>query len=393
MNALGKTLVAVVITGSAVAAYRLREPKPVVPIVARATVAKGDIVQVVSATGTLAAARSVAVGSQVSGTVKKLLVDYNAVVKKGQVLAQIDPDRAQTQLEVAEASEQQAKSALVQDEAKRDNDARLLTRMEALVADAQETIEDRDEAKLVVQEDGTRIKQDQAAIAITETSVEQAKIAIEHCTITSPIDGVVVARDVDEGQTLVATVTSPTIYELASDLTDMQLVGATDEADVSGVQKGQLARFTVDAYPGQTFPGVVREVRLNPTTVNNVVTYQTIIDVRNPNLQLMPGMTAHFLLETGRSHDVLKVPVSALRFYPTQSALPVFPDTTLPTPVATPPTIAVGAAGRVWKVDGRRLVAVKVTLGRTDGSFVEVSGADLHETDEVITAIITPPRR
>lgn len=393
MKALGKGLVAVVFTGAAVAAFRLHQDRPIVPMVSRVPVVQGDVVQVVSATGTLASARSVAVGSQVSGTVKHLLVDYNSIVKKGQVLAEIDPDKAQTQLEVAEAALAQVKSSLLSDQARGDNDAHELTRMEALVADKQETLEDRDAARLAVAEDGTRVRQDQAAITIAETNVEQAKIAIEHCTITSPIDGVVVARDVDEGQTVVATVVSPTIYELAADLGAMEIVGATDEADVAAVRKGQSARFTVDAYPGMTFNGVVREVRLNPTTVNNVVTYQTIIDFKNPDFRLLPGMTTHFVLEVGRSQDVLKVPVSALRFYPTASAKQAFPETAVPTVAPAAPTVAPGLTARVWKVDGRRLVPVQVTLGRTDGTVVAVSAPDLKTSDEVITAIITPARR
>lgn len=393
MRGLGRAMVAVVVVGAAWAAWHARAERPIMPTVAQAPVTVGDVVQVVSATGTLAPARSVAVGAQVSGVVTHLLVDYNAVVKAGEVLAEIDPEKARTQLELAEAGRTQAASALEVDAVRRESDERSLERISALLEDEQETLDDRDTAQLAVQVDDARLKQDQTAIANADAAIEQARIALQHCTIASPISGVVVARDVDEGQTLNATVVSPTIYELASDLTTLQLVAATDEADVAKVTKGEIAHFTVDAQPGVTFTGVVRELRLNPTTINNVVTYQTIIDVRNPDLRLRPGMTAHIVIDAGRASNVLRVPVSALRFFPTGSAAIAFPGTVLPTRPPTAPVIAKGATAQLWKVDGARLVPVTITLGVSDGTLVEVTAGDLRASDTVITSIITPKRR
>lgn len=171
------------------------------------------------------------------------------------------------------------------------------------------------------------------------------------------------------------------------------MIGATDEADVANVRKGEIAHFTVDANPGVTFIGIVRELRLNPSTVNNVVTYQTVIDVKNPDLRLRPGMTAHFVLDVGRSTNVLRVPVSALRFLPTASAVAAFPDTVLPKVMPVPPAVAPGATAQVWKVSGARLVPVKITLGRNDGTWVAVAAGDLTAADVVITSIITGKKK
>lgn len=389
MKTIGKTLVVVMSISAGVAAFRSHWDRPVVPTVSRALVAKGDVVQVVTATGTLAPVRSVAVGSQVSGIVTQLRVDYNAVVKKGEVLAEIDSEKARTQLESAEASLSQAKSARDSDTAVLENDTRNRDRTETLFADHQATLEDKQNAEVSVEQDKARLEQDRELVATANSNIEQARVAVEHCTITSPIDGVVVARDVDQGQTVNASVTSPTIYELASDLTSLRLAAAIDEADVSAVRAGQTARFTVEAYPGRTFYGTVREVRLNASSVNNVVTYQTMLDVRNQDLRLRPGMTARITLEVNRANDVLRVPVVALRFRPAADAVQAFPDTVLPA-VSRAATIAAGGTGAVWRVDQQRLVRVPVTLGLTDGTWVEVTAGDVKEGDSVITAITSP---
>lgn len=389
MKTIGKTLVVLMFVSAGVAAYRSHWDRPVVPMVSRALAVKGDVVQVVTAMGTLSPVRSVAVGSQASGVVRRLHVDYNDIVKKGELLAEIDPEKAKTQLESAQASLTQAQSSLESDTAVLENDTRSRDRLETLFQDQQATVEDREGAGANVKQDAARLEQDKEVIATAQSNIELAKVALAHCTITSPIDGVVVARDVDEGQTVNATVDAPTIYELASDLTTLQLAGAVDEADVAMVRAGLPVRFTVEAYPNATFRGTVREVRLNAVSVNNVVTYQTIIDVSNPDLRLRPGMTAHFTLEINRSNNVLRVPALALRFHPTAVALTVFPDTVLPTvsPVAV---LASGGTGAVWRVDHNRLVRVPVKLGLTDGTWVEVTGGELNEGDEVVTAITLP---
>jgi len=372
-----------------VAAFRSHWDRPVVPMVSRALAAKGDVVQVVTATGTLAPVRTVAVGSQVSGVVKKLHVDYNSIVRKGEVLAEIDPEKAKTALESAQASLTQAQSSLASDTAVFENDTRARDRLEMLFKDQQATLEDRQSAEVTVKQDAARMEQDKEVIANAQSNIDQAQVAVDHCTITSPIDGVVVARDVDEGQTVNATTDTPAIYELASDLTTLQMAGAVDEADVAMVKPGQSARFTVEAYPGRMFLGTVREVRLNAANVNNVVTYQTIVDVKNQDLRLRPGMTARFTLEVNRSDNVLRVPATALRFRPTDAALSVFPDTVLPSvsPVAV---VASGGTGAVWRVEQNRLVRVPVKLGLTDGTWVEVTGGELKNGDEVITAVTMP---
>jgi HlyD family secretion protein len=286
------------------------------PQVIKATVGKGDIVEVVVATGTLDPLRSVSVGSQVSGVVKELYVDYNSMVKEGMVLAEIDPTLLQSAVDQAAANLDKSTVDL----------ERMKVQLEQYVHD-QKRNQDLFEKKLVTEQTleqaNLNVKTQQATIASSEkglvqlrANLDQAKTNLGYATIKSPIDGVVVSRIVDKGSTVQASMTTPQFFTLATDLTHMKLTGGVDESEIGKIHPGQLARFTVDAYQGQTFEGTVNSVRLNSTSQNNVVTYQTIIDVINPDLKLRPGMTAQIKIQISNATGVTKVPAAALRFRP-----------------------------------------------------------------------------
>jgi HlyD family secretion protein len=270
-----------------------------------ATVTRGPITQAVTATGTLNPVLNVQVGSQVSGNVSKLFVDYNSQVKAGQVVAQIDPALFQATVTQAEGDVANAEAALelARLNAKRTED--LFTRKTSSQADL-----DQARASLHQAEAGVKIKQG---------ALDKAKADLEHCTITSPIDGVVISRSVDVGQTVAASLQAPVIFQIANDLTKMQIDSNVAEADVGMVQVGQEVDFTVDAFPTQTFHGKVIQVRNAPITVQNVVTYDTVIGVSNPDLKLKPGMTANVSIIAARKDNVLQLKNGALRYRPAEA--------------------------------------------------------------------------
>ncbi len=308
------------------------------------TVERADIVVQVGATGTLAAVTTVQVGTQVSGTVAELRADFNSEVKKGQVLAKLDPALSQAQVEQQEANVRTAEATLNDDTAniasikanvekakvdvldkqrkfKRQQElfeANLVPRddldtaqaaLDAAVATLKAT-----EAQLVSAE--AKYEADEARLYQARASLEQAKVNLEHTIITSPISGTIISRSVDVGQTVAASFSSPTLFTIAADLTKMQVNTNIDEADVGTIKPGMDATFTVDAYPGEVFRGTISQVRLAPTTIQNVVTYNAIIDVPNPQLKLKPGMTSNVKIVIESVEDVLKVPNAALRFRP-----------------------------------------------------------------------------
>jgi HlyD family secretion protein len=267
-----------------------------------ATVTRGPITQAVTATGTLNPVVNVQVGSQVSGNISKLFADFNSQVKAGQVVAQIDPALFQATVTQAEGDLASAQAALelARINAKRTQD--LFTRKTSSQADLDQAI-----ASLHQAEANTKIKQG---------ALDKAKADLEHCTITSPIDGVVISRSVDVGQTVAASLQAPVIFQIANDLTKMQIDSNVAEADVGVVKVGQDVDFTVDAFPTQTFHGKVVQVRNAPITVQNVVTYDTVIGVSNPDLKLKPGMTANVSIIAVRKDNVLQIKNAALRYRP-----------------------------------------------------------------------------
>jgi HlyD family secretion protein len=350
-----------------------------------ATVTRGPITQAVTATGTLNPVVNVQVGSQVSGNISKLFVDFNSQVKAGQVVAQIDPALFQATVTQAEGDLASAQAALelARINAKRTQD--LFARKTSSQADL-----DQAEAALHQAEANAKIKQG---------ALDKAKADLEHCTITSPIDGVVISRSVDVGQTVAASLQAPVIFQIANDLTKMQIDSNVAEADVGVVKVGQDVDFTVDAFPTQTFHGKVVQVRNAPITVQNVVTYDTVIGVSNPDLKLKPGMTANVSIIAARKDNVLQIKNAALRYRPAEAPA----SETAPRPSswhAERGTAGAGsgsakAGGRdrttsertVYVLSGNQPKPVQIKTGISDGVVTEVIQG-LKEGDRVVTAEI-----
>jgi HlyD family secretion protein len=268
---------------------------------------KGEVVATVTATGTLSAVTTVQVGSQVSGIIAKLHVDFNSVVKKGQLLAELDPTPFQQAVDQNRANLDKAKVQLRNDEI-------ALTRAKRLFADQLSAQSDLDAAQ-------TTRDSDVATVAQVTAQLKQAETNLSYTRIKSPIDGVVVSRQYDVGQTVAASFQAPVIFTIAQDLTKMQVLTNIDEADVGRIREGQVARFSVDAFPDVNFKGTVSQIRLSPQTVQNVVTYPVMLDVPNADLKLKPGMTANVQVPVDERKDALRVPNAALRFRPDNADL------------------------------------------------------------------------
>ena len=317
MKKLITALVFILIAGGGVYAYYKYGRTEEKPQVIQALVSRGPITQSVQATGTLEALRTVNVGSQVSGTVIELGADYNSIVKKGQILAKLDPTLLETQVKVQQANIEKQQTDIASDEVQLENDKKTLARAQAQFDAHLLSQQDLDTADLAVKTRIATIDSAKKLLVTSEAALEQAQLNVTYCTITSPIDGVVVQRQVDNGQTVQASMTTPTFFQLASDLTTLQLTGGVDEADIGYIRPGQDVSFTVDAYQQQTFHGKVDRVRLNATSTNNVVTYQVVANVANSDLKLRPSMTATLKIIIQTSDNVLRVPNTALRFKPT----------------------------------------------------------------------------
>ena len=331
------------------------------------TVTRGTIIQAVTATGTLNPVVNVQVGSQISGNIQKLSVDFNSPVKAGQVVAEIDPAVFQAAVLQAQGDLDNAKAALEL--------ARLTQqRMEQLVAKQNSSQSELDQANAA-------LHQSDAIVKIKEGALQKAKVDLDHCTITSPIDGIVISRSVDVGQTVAASLSAPVIFTIANDLTKMQIDAAVAEADIGTVEVGQRVDFTVDAFPKRTFHGEVVQVRNAPATVQNVVTYDTVIGVKNADLKLKPGMTANVSVIGAQRDKILKVSTAALRFRP--------PDAT----PAAPASQGRGKPGEhqsertVYVLRGSNPAATQIKTGISDGIFTEVLDG-LQEGDRVLTAMI-----
>src|SRR6266853_1633343 len=345
-----------------------------------ATVPRGPITQLVTATGTLNPVVNVQVGSQVSGNIQKLFADFNSEVKAGQTVAQIDPALFQAAVTQAEGDLATAQAAL---ELAKVNAART----QELFAKKNSSQQDLDSATAT-------LHQAEGNVKIKQGALDRAKADLDHCTITSPIDGVVISRNVDVGQTVAASLQAPVIFQIANDLTKMQIDSNVAEADVGAVQVDQDVDFTVDAFPTRTFHGKVVQVRNAPITVQNVVTYDTVIGVSNPDLKLKPGMTANVSIVVAHRDDVLQIKNAALRYRP--------PDAT---PIETRRTSATRGGrpggGRSSAQEGRadRTVYVlpdgasrpqpaQIKTGISDGIMTEVLDG-LKEGDRVVTAELT----
>lgn len=342
-----------------------------------AKVERGEITAVVSATGKINAVVTVQVGSQVSGTIQRLFVDFNSRVKKGEIVAQIDPVLFQAQVE-------QAKATLAHDQANVEKagvalvDAkRNLRRMEELLSLNLISQSEKDTSQTAYDSAAAGLKAAQAQVTQGQAALKLAETNLRYTTILSPVDGIVISRNVDVGQTVAASLQAPTLFTIAQDLSKMQVDTSVDEADIGKVGVGQEAEFTVDAYPDSPFRGTVHDIYNQPIVVQNVVTYDAILRVKNPDLKLKPGMTANVTIKVGQKENVLKLPNAALRYRPEKLRGPSSPGRAERANAAN--------TAEVWVLRNGKEVPVRVTLGLGDGSFTEVVGGVLKEGDEVIT--------
>jgi HlyD family secretion protein len=387
---------AVVATTLTVGAFYAKRGGPDAAVIT-AVVSRGDIVDTVVATGALEAVTTVQVGSQLSGTVQALYADFNSIVHKGEVLARLEPSLYQSQVEQADANLRRSQADLDRLAVTVDDANTQLKRARELFDRTLIPRTDLEAAE--VQARSAEAQQNSSAAQVTQAraALNQAKVSLEKTVITAPIDGFVVARSVDVGQTVAASLQAPTLYVIAADLTKMRVNAGVDESDVGRVQTGQAVTFHVDAYPTETFTGTVAQVRLNPILQQNVVTYATVIDVPNAELKLKPGMTATVNIETARRDSVLRIPAGALRFKPTAEMLTALgrPASSLdvkPARSAAVPS-ASGGSGRVWLDEDGKFAAREVRTGLTNGALTELVGDDVSEgTKVVINVSISQPR-
>lgn len=311
------TLIVLGLVGGSVYAYYRYGKTPPAPTVTTARVTRGDIADTVGATGTLQAVTTVQVGTQVSGTIQNLYADFNSIVQRGQVLARLDPSLFQTQIEQARANLIRAQADVERLRVGLDDARTKLARATELWDRQLIPRSELDNADVTVRSTDAQIRSAQAQVTQAEASLNQNLVNLAHTVIEAPIDGLVISRNVDVGQTVAASMQAPTLFVLAADLTKMQVLANLDESDVGRIRPGQGVSFRVDAYPAEDFRGTVAQVRLQPVVQQNVVTYATVIDVPNPELKLKPGMTATVSIEIAHRRGVLRVPNAALRFRPT----------------------------------------------------------------------------
>ena len=315
----------------------------------------------VTATGTIEAVTSVTVGTQVSGIVNKLYVDYNSQVKKGQVIAELDKTNLLSELNTAKANLASAQSSL-------NYQAANMERYKTLYKKGLVSADEYENALLTY-------RQAKEQVASSRENVQRAQTNLGYATITSPIDGTVISKSVEEGQTVAASFNTPELFTIAKDLTNMQVVANVDEADIGGVKEGDRVTFTVDAYPDDTFEGTVKQVRLEATTTNNVVTYEVVISAPNADLKLKPGLTANVTIYTQERSGVLAVANKALRFTPTKET--VGKDMKI---------VDCKGKNKVWTLNGNTLTAHPVTIGQSDGINTEITKG-LKQGDKIVTEI------
>jgi HlyD family secretion protein len=358
-----------------------------------APVESGSIVSTITATGTINPITTVQVGSQVSGMIESLHADFNSKVKAGQVVARIDPfpyrarrDQAEATLANANASVTKARTDLAQ--RKREMD-----RAKALVGQQFVSQNEMDVALTAYEGAVAQLKLAEAAVKQAAAALEAAELDLKYTVIRSPVDGVVISRQVEVGQRISANFSIPTLFLIAEDVTKMQVDTNVSEADIGGITEGKEAGFTVDAYPGEMFQGKVRQVRNAPINIQNVVTYDVVVEVENPNFRLKPGMTANVSIVVARRDNVLKVPNAALRFTPvsgraaSQSGKPA----SSPSSSSSAAAPSDGRVKPVWTLDaGGDPVSTYVQVGISDGLFTEAGTGELKDGDQVIVGIEVP---
>ncbi|MBI3843686.1 MAG: efflux RND transporter periplasmic adaptor subunit [Planctomycetes bacterium] len=350
---------------------------------------KGELIVTVSATGTVQPVTNVQVGTQVSGTIQKLNADFNSRVTAGQIVAQIDPalfqahvDQDRANLLKSQSDVDRVKATLVQAEKELNRSKELAKKDLISPSDLDAAIATYDSLVAQVKVAESTVEQNRAALAISDVN-------LKYTQILSPIDGVVVSRNVDVGQTVAASLSAPTLFVIADSLKHVQIQASVPEADIGKIAKDQPVTFTVDAYREVKFKGTVFQVRLSPSTVQNVVTYTVLVNAENPEEKLLPGMTANVLFEVARFADVLQVPNAALRFVP--------PDVEKPPEPTTARRPARGdnsrdPKSRVWVSGDGGPVAVAVVTGATDGAYTQIMSGDLREDQEVLIGMLAEGR-
>ena len=386
---------------------------------------RGDVVAVVTAGGTLQALVTVQVGTQVSGRVTELKADYNSTVRKGEVIARIDPQSYETAVEGSRANVAAAEGSLAKAKAAALNAELQARRAVELAPRGLIAKQDVDTANATWEQAKADVLAAQGQLAQARAQLKSAEVSLGYTVITSPTDGTVITRSVDVGQTVAASLQAPTLFTIAQDLTKMQVHTSVAESDVGQLKEGGPAEFTVDAYPGVKFTGTVSQVRVSPTTVQNVVTYDAVVDVSNPDLKLKPGMTANVTFRTAEAKGALRIPNAVLRFKPPPEVIKAIfeqrraereargekPDEHRPRdsmtanaaggdspPPGLPPNGVPGGAARgerqlppgvkrVWVKEGDRLKPVRIRIGVSDGSYTAVEDGELKEGDELVTAM------
>jgi HlyD family secretion protein len=367
----------VVIIG--IALYFLLGKKNSAPQFRTEKVTRGDIVSTVTATGTVNAVTTVLVGTQVSGTIKAIYADFNSKVKKGQLIAQIDPALFEAQVDQARANVATSKANLAKAEVAVVDARRTLERNRELFSKNLIARQDLDTAQTNYDSAVAQIDANKAQVQQATASLRTAETNLRYTRILSPVEGIVVSRNVDVGQTVAASFQTPTLFNIAQDLTKMQIDSNVAEADVGKMKVGQPAEFTVDAYPDSPFHGSVSEIRNAPITVQNVVTYDVVIEVDNPELKLKPGMTANVSIIYSSKKDVLRVSNAALRFRPSDKR-----------GKGEQKEKTIGSS--VWVIENDKPRRIGVATGISDGTYTELVSADLKEGQELIVESLTKPK-
>lgn len=331
-------------------------------------IVRGDLRATVTASGTVNAVTTVLVGTQVSGTIKDIFVDYNSQVRKGQLISRIDPSLFEAQVEQARANLLSARANLSKNEASLLDARRTVERKRALFSEGLIAEIDLDTAETNYEIANAQITAAKAQIAQSDALLRTAETNLKYTMIRSPVDGIVVSRNVDIGQTVAASFQTPTLFTIAEDLTKMQINTNVDEADIGRIRVDQEVDFTVDAYPGTEFKGTVSQIRNAPLSVQNVVTYDVVVKVDNPELILKPGMTANVSIIVSSVRGILKVPNAALRFRPSDKIK----------------TAGQSKGPGVWMAENGKLRRIALTTGISDGDYTEVLTGDIREGQDVI---------
>jgi HlyD family secretion protein len=377
------TLLVIVGTGAGLYFWATQPEEP--PNYKTAELTRGVIEERVTATGTLSALKTVIVGSQISGIVKDVYVDYNDTVKKDQLLAELDPASLEVLKQQAESAVATAVAQKKSAEARLTETKNFLARAEDLFSKSLNSKAEVESAQSAVEIAKAQVDSTNAQIVEASLAVKSSKLSTSKTKIFSPIDGIIINRKIDIGQTVAASLSSPELFTIAQDLRKMQVIAEIDEADVGKLREQMPATFTVDAFKGEEFKGIIVQIRYSPTNTNGIVTYAAVIEVENPALKLRPGMTANVEITSAKHENALLVPNTALRFIPPDDVLKTKEvaakegEKKDPKPGTT--------RGKVYLREGDLLVGVTLILGISDGKNAEVLEGSLKEGDEVVTEI------